>query len=304
MVASPAAAAERVGRHHELNAPVEEPAEQRAAGAGWKRGMVRGRGTAIAPEDGGEPIGAVPRRDIDDRRALRRAEPGHGPTRAFRLVATHVYSEGQIGAIEALPDGHGAREAEDPHDIGSGGRGGCRRERDRGRRAQLLPVSADRAVVWPELVPPLADAVRLVHGEQARVEAHPVEHALESLGRHVEQLESAGPERVPHRASHLGLLGAAQVRGGDAPAPERRHLVLHQRDQRRDHEREPREQQRRHLEAERLPASGGQDGETITPAQRREHDAPLVEAEAGVAPDLLEHGFGPVEGAGGVHGNA
>ena len=97
-------------------------------------------------------------------------------------------------------------------------------------------------VVGPEVVPPLRDAVRLVDHEQADVgAAQALEEARrgEALGRDVEQPHVPGRRLLDHAPVGRGV--ALRVDEPDAArrhALERLDLVLHQRHQRRDHERQ------------------------------------------------------------------
>ena len=65
---------------------------------------------------------------------------------------------------------------------------------------------------------------------------------------------------------------------GTPPACKRIHLVLHQRDERRDDDRQPRSRQRGQLEAERLAAAGRQQREDILARQRVADDL-LLQAD-------------------------
>ena len=138
--------------------------------------------------------------------------------------------------------------------------GHLRRRRRGGGDDRLRPQPArgvgEAEVVGAEVVPPLGDAVRLVDDEQADVrppQALEEPGRGEALRRDVEQ---------PHVARHRLLDRAAVGRGvalrvdeRDAArrhALERLDLVLHQRHQRRDHERQVGPHQRRQLVAERL----------------------------------------------------
>ena len=105
-------------------------------------------------------------------------------------------------------------------------------------------------VVGPEVVPPLGDAVGLVDHEQADARlAHPLDEPGrgEALGRHVEQAQLAGGRPL----DRLGvapriLLGVDERDPVPEPArAERLDLVLHQRHERRHHDRQVVAQQRR-----------------------------------------------------------
>ena len=106
--------------------------------------------------------------------------------------------------------------------------------------------------------------MRFVDGEQRDSSARELrEEALvvETLRRDVQELERAGAEPI----EDLTLLGGAQariepLRVDSAPLQEV-DLILHQRDQRRDHDRHPLQQQRRQLIAEALARPGRKDRE-------------------------------------------
>ena len=70
---------------------------------------------------------------------------------------------------------------------------------------------------------------------------------------------------------------------------ERRYLVLHERDQRRDHDREPIHDQRGNLEAERLARSRRHHRERVAPGQQRPDGGFLAGAEGVEPEDLAKH---------------
>ncbi len=118
----------------------------------------------------------------------------------------------------------------------------------RGTAGKALVQQRELQVFRAEVVAPLRNAVRLVDGEQRDLRFfQQLEHARhrQALGRDVEQVEFAGLQG----ALRFLYLFAAQSRiqkcGADTELLQRRHLVLHQRDQRRDHQRGARPQQRR-----------------------------------------------------------
>ena len=124
--------------------------------------------------------------------------------------------------------------------------------------------------------------MRLVDGEERDPRARELgEEALvvEALRRDVEELQRAGPEPF----EDLALLGGVEARVepcGLDPAPlQEVDLILHQRDQRRDHDRHPVEQQRRQLIAEALARSGREDGQRGPPGEERLDDSFLSRAE-------------------------
>ena len=139
---------------------------------------------------------------------------------------------------------------------------------------QQLPQPPELPVLGPEIVSPLADAVRFVHRDEAdaagreQVEEAVAALADQPLGRDVEQaiasLAQAGDDvRLLVRRER-----AVVERRRHAVADERVDLVLHQRDERRDDDRETRPHERRRLEAQRLAAAGRQHDDRIA---AREH---------------------------------
>jgi hypothetical protein len=119
-------------------------------------------------------------------------------------------------------------------------------------------------------VPPLAHAVRLVDDEQAdlpreqRLEEVAV---LEALGRDVQDVAPAAGER----GLRVARLPRREVRVHgehvDALRDELVLLVLHQRDERADDDRESGEHERRELIDQRLPAAGRHHDERVAPAE-------------------------------------
>ena len=267
--------AERVRRDDDVEVAVHEPPlHRRAALAGEarvvgarprcrarRRGRWRRARTARACRRRRSP-GAPP-----GRRAPRRGAPRRRPARGTGTTANV-----RFGPVEAGRDADRLAQAQAPLDVG-----GDLRRRGRGRRDDRLRAEPARRVgeaevVGPEVVAPLRDAVRLVDDEEAdRHLAQRLEEPGrgEALRRDVEQPQLAGARAVEHRAVGLGVLLGVDERDRAADAPlERLDLVLHQRDERRDDDRQVRAQQRGQLVAERLPGAGRHDDEHVAAGER------------------------------------
>ena len=169
-------------------------------------------------------------------------------------------------------------------------RGRGRRKGDHGD-VQTLPEPAYLEVVGAEVIAPLGDAVRLVHHYHAdaqHVQIGAEKEGREPFGRDVEELE-APVGRVVERRVHLPAVHSRMYGdGADAPGLQVLHLVLHQGDQGRYHERQPPAHHRGHLEADRLASSGGQYRQYVAPFQRGVNDFLLHRAERAVAPIFLQ----------------
>ena len=75
---------------------------------------------------------------------------------------------------------------------------------------------------------------------------------------------------------------------GHAVAGERVHLIFHQRDERRDDDRQAVAHERRRLKAERLASAGRQDDDRIASGEDGVHRFVLQRPERRVAPVLFE----------------
>jgi hypothetical protein len=133
--------------------------------------------------------------------------------------------------------------------------------------------------------------VRLVHGQQFRAKF--LDDGLEAgreepLGRDVEQAFEPALELRDHVAL-LGLrLRARQQRRVDLLVAELLNLVLHQRDQRRDDDRQPALHDGGQLVAQALARAGGHDAQHVAPAQHVLDHLPLRRAEIVESEMLLQ----------------
>ena len=167
-----------------------------------------------------------------------------------------------------------------------------RRRREGGRLhvAEFLPERSDRQVVRPEIVAPLADAVRLVDGKEGDAAAAHEAHApRQALRCQVEELQLSARKRLHDAVVLLARVGGDERGGRNPVRGELRHLVAHQRDQRRDDDGEPLPHQGRKLVAERLAPAGRHDGEHVAARLDRPHDLLLPGPEGVVAEGLLEN---------------
>jgi hypothetical protein len=140
--------------------------------------------------------------------------------------------------------------------------------------------------------------VRLVDGEQR--DPSPIEKLLggghtEPFRCHVQQVELAPDELLPHQPLLVGILGGVQKAGAHAQRAQRVHLVLHQRDQRRDHHASPGPDQCRDLVAQRLAAAGRHQHEGVPARDDVLDDLALPAAEIRIAEHAVEH----IDGRGG-----
>ena len=236
-------------------------------------------------------FGALARLAVDDRRTLGLwLQPRRQPVHRLALGQD---AQRQVVAHETGDEGLHAWTVELLHDVALdlGRRRG--RAGDGWHVDETLGQATKHAVVRAKLVSPLRDAVGLVDGYQARIAAF--EQVAESirvdpLGRDVEQLDRS----VHHLSLNLRGVhrreGAVQILRVRAGPLQRRDLVEHQRDQRRDHHGQAVGEDCRQLIAERLAAAGWHQDQRIATAEHVLDRLPLLRSEGVVAVAFFERG--------------
>ena len=268
-----------VAREGVLDAP---PLVRRQAG------VVGGGVDAVGAQLVRDLFGALAREAVDDAGlALVAGEELQQLVQRLALLDDGV---ADVGPVEAGDVDGGVGEPE-PHAhvvarLGVGG-GGAGHDGDAGEQLAQLP---ELDVLGPEVVSPLADAVRLVDGEQGDAgraggavravgqPAQPLEEALghERLGGDVQQVEFAGVQGAQHAARLAGLERRVVGGGADAGRPQRVDLVLHQRDERRDDDAGAGPHHGGELVAQRLAAAGGHEHERVAAGDEVVDDLLLV----------------------------
>ena len=196
----------------------------------------------------------------------------------------------QVRPVKAGDDRHRVLQLQDADDVaahlrrrrgGEGGQGGPPR--------QLLQKVQNFQIARAEILPPLGDAVRLVDREQRDLQL--LRERAEAVGqqplrRDVEDLVSAEARVAVGLAQLLDGHGAVDAAGRDAGVLQGHDLILHERDERRDDERQPRQQQGWQLIAKALAAARRHDAEHIAPGQDRV-DKRLLPLPEGRKPKIL-----------------
>jgi hypothetical protein len=176
------------------------------------------------------------------------------------------------------------------------------RERHGLQPAEFVLQGGQHQIFGTEIVAPLRDAVRLIDRQQTdlgTLEKRDRVRLGEPLRRHIDEAQRASRDLLQDAAVFVEVIRGVEARGGNAVAPQLRHLVAHQRDERRYDNREPIAHQRRQLVAQRLAAARGHHGEHVVASQNRCDDFVLASPERGKA----EHGAQEVVGGGEIgHG--
>ena len=164
-------------------------------------------------------------------------------------------------------------------------------ERGDPRRPEQAHRLAEPPVVGPEVVTPLRDAVSLVDRDQAepaggRAQRVDEPRAAKPLGRDVDQRVDPGADPVEDLALLVGAGRRGQGDRRDADRAQRVDLVLHQGDQRRDHQRDVaalREHDRRELITQRFSGARGHDRDHRPAREHVADDVGLPGPQRGVA---------------------
>ena len=179
------------------------------------------------------------------------------------------------------------RPGDRPGDLGR--RGG--RQREDPADPERFRQSGELEVFGAEIVPPLADAMRLVDGEHRdRPAADRLGESAraEPLGRDVEDPDRPRSDAREDFAGPSGVEARIEPGRRDPPRDEEIDLVLHQGDQgTRDH-RQAVEQERRELIAEALASPRREDRQRRPPLQEPLDDLALPLTEVVEAEDVAE----------------
>ena len=168
--------------------------------------------------------------------------------------------------------------------------GGCRQRHTwyMGKQLGQLP---QLQVLGTEVMPPLRHTVRLINGEQRylqtlqKIQSTRLE---QTFGGQIEKVQLTPAQLcgnlslliIAERRIQRGCLETQLVQGGD--------LIIHQRNQGRNHHSHTVTQQPGHLIAQGLAAAGGHQYQRITALCHRLYDVGLLTAEFGITKHRLE----------------
>ena len=277
-------------RDHHVDPPLQEPALRLVPRLRRHPRVVR-HGLQAPRQLVRERFRIAPGRRVDDRgapRAVGEDLPDDPPPAARRRLG---HLDRQVRPPEAVDEAGRFRHPELLANVLLHARRRGGGQRDDGGGPERREPRAEKAVVGPEIVPPVRDAVRLVDGDEGHC----------PLRQHLGEAGDAEPLRgdeeeveLPVEVVAADLTGGQPVDprvdplGGETQSPEARRLVLHEGDEGGDDERRPCARDPRELVAERLPGPGRHDEERVFPLRHRTADRLLEGAERVVAEDLLQ----------------
>ena len=290
---------ERHRRHHDVDLFVEKGFLVPGAHVVGQPRVIRNRAEPLAGQPVGRLLHLATRQAIDDARLVLMA--GEDAKNLAPQVGPAQHAVGEVRTIEPADEHERLVQPELRDDVPAHPLGGGRGERVHRDAGELIAQPPELAVLGPEIVPPLADAVRLVDGDEPHAafaqEAAQAIAALadEPLRRHVEQPARIGSNPRQHLVALRQRQRAVQVGGRHAIHPKAIDLILHQRDQRRNDERHAAARRgrlwvddRRRLEAQRLAAAGRQHDDAVAALEDRLHRLALQRTEVGEPPDTMK----------------
>ena len=198
----------------------------------------------------------------------------------------------QIRPMKAGDEHFGTLHSQCRQDVLLGPRVGGRRQGDPRHPGKHIGDPRQLTIFGPKLMPPLRDAMRLVHREQRqRNPRKPIHRAIgqQSLGGDIQQvqlpLDQVAGDRACLRRIDLGV----QRSGVHPNLPKRRHLVVHQRDQWGDDHRCSWPNQGRHLVADALAPAGRHQHQCVATGDHVPHRRILLSAKPGEAEHPVQH---------------
>ena len=279
---------ERNGRRDDASGAVEVRSHRLAAAVGCESGVVKGDTLPGGCENVVGVLCGCVRRRVDDPRPV---ELGRRLFDFAALVAHRLHVprlQADVRPVEVAHDDVRVSQPQTATDLLSYRRSCRRRQRHPHVDAERVRLRSDPQVVGAEVVPPLADQVRLVDCEQSRASTPqnftrlPVRE-LFWRQKH-ECLRSAGRgKRRRMLARRLVRVENDRCQAGGA---EVRKLVLLQRDQRRNDDGRTLAHHPGKFIDRRLTPAGRKNGKDVTPRHRRFDRTTLARPQTG-APEPL-----------------
>ena len=200
-----------------------------------------------------------------------------------------------VRPVEAADLHQRVLQRQQAHDIAAGGLVGGGGQRDHRHRREALFQLTQRAIFRPEVMAPLRNTVRLIHRQHRRRTV--IEQAEEAFHhqpfrRDVQHLDGAVAAAGHNVQLLLAGLRRVVAGGGNAVGQQLVDLVLHQRDQRGNDQRQAVHHQRRDLVTQRLAAAGRHHHQAILPADRGVDNRLLARTELLVAKGIAQYLLG------------
>ena len=280
-----------VGRYHDPFAVIDEILLIPQPLVVGQAGVIARRRIALFAEEIADSLHLFARGAVDDPCLVAALLDQLEQCAAFVLRPHN--GEKQVGTVKAGRQHDRLTQPQQPDDIRLDvlGRGRRKRADDRTHR-QTVDKPGDIQIARTKILSPLRHAMRLVDRDQ-RDRQRPADLdeplADKPLRRDIDDLVDA----VRHIVERLVVLSigkrAVEICRANAGGRQRVDLILHQRDQRRDDQRDPVKQKPGHLIANRLSGAGRHDRQRVAPVEDTVNNLLLSRAKPLVAVIPLEN---------------
>ena len=282
--------AKGIGDHHDPGPVIDEVLLVLFPFPIREPGMIAGGGDLALPQVIANRFHRFPGGAVDNTALPRPGRQKGAQIGVLAFGARHLKIE--IGPVKAGGDRERVLQRQQLFNISfHRGGGGGGESADRRALGKGSDKPGDFQIAGTEILPPLGNAMSLVHCQQGDSrfpgEAEKI-RGRQPLRRHIDDFISP----VFSAAKHLPVLlcreGGIEIGGGDPGLAERGHLILHQGNQGRNNQGQPRQQQGGQLIANRLARPGGHDPQRIPAGQQRLNQRLLPRPKPAVAKIPLE----------------
>ena len=193
----------------------------------------------------------------------------------------------QIGTVKARDLLHRIMQTQNPDNIIRNRPGSCCRKCGNHRSARdFLQISKDPQVAWAEILSPLRDTMRLIHGnERDRKCMGDLQEALcfQAFGGCIQDPDASVIDLGQYIAVFLFRNCGIEIGCRDAAFDQCAYLIVHQGDQRCHNDRQTRKQHGRDLEADGFSGACGHDAQCIAATEYRMDQLCLTGTELRIA---------------------
>nr|WP_263769547.1 hypothetical protein [Propionivibrio soli] len=285
------------GRHDDTKFAGHETLLHVVPFAGTQTGVVHGGRFATLRQSFAGLLGGPYRRRIDDAATGRRSNQVGEAVKPIFLTLEGLDAKVQVRPIDAGIDHLEIVDTQHAPGFGDHFGGGSRRQGENRWATQRLPRAAEFEKCRAKIVAPLREAVRLVNNEEAYTAASEFAGKLgigtQTLRRSEQKSGRTAAQRFPDLLLARSVECAIERQGADTQRLELVALILHERDERRDDERQPAIKQGGNLVAQRLTGAGRHDGEDVASAKHMFDHPRLAGPEFAKAESLVQQLFGP-----------
>jgi hypothetical protein len=207
-------------------------------------------------------------------------------------VLLGFYAVLDIGPVKARDELPGVFQLQALDDFTAGAGIGGGGEGDARHLGKLFVQQAELQIIRAEVVPPLGYAVGFIYREQRQrhlMQQFQHTRLYQALRRYVQQLDLPAPQTLLYGPLLIGAEAGIQIGSGNAQLCQGIDLILHERDQRRNHHRQALAGQGRDLVTQGFATPSRHQHQRIRSFAKALNDRFLLTAKGGVAKGVLQN---------------